>query len=109
MEVMQGIKNSSMLQEFLESTEKLQEDVSDDIVDLIEEENTIVGDKILHSKFAYMVIKHKYYDKLNSGFERYNERVKKQINHIKKLEDKIISFKSNTDTIIQNCMRGLLS
>ena len=72
MEVMKGIKNSIMLQEFLESAEKLQEDVSDDLIDMIEEENNIVSDKILQSKFAYMVIKHRYYDRVNEGFEKFN-------------------------------------
>ena len=109
MEVMQGIKQSAMLQEFLESAEKISEDVSDDIVDMIEEENTIVGDKILHSKFAYMVIKHKYYDRVNKGFERFNERVRNEIIRIKELEAKIVQFKPNTDNIIQKHMRDLLS
>ena len=83
MDVMQGIKNSDILQEFLESSERLQEDFSDDIIDLVEEENNIVGEKILHSKFAYMVIKHKYYDRVNDGFERFNDRVKNEILRIK--------------------------
>ena len=109
MEVMKGIKNSIMLQEFLESAEKLQEDVSDDLIDMIEEENNIVGDKILQSKFAYMVIKHRYYDRVNEGFEKFNQRLKNEIIRIKQLEDRIVKFKPNTDTIIQKHLRDLLS
>ena len=57
--------------------------MSDELVDMIEEENNIVGDKILHSKFAYMVIKHRYYNRVNDGFEKYNERMKNEILRIK--------------------------
>ena len=98
-----------MLQEFLESTERLQDDVSDELIDLIEEENGIVSDKILQSKFAYMVLKHNRYDKINDGFEVYNERLKNEIIRIKQLENKIVAFKPNTDLIIGKCMRELLS
>ena len=98
-----------MLQEFLECSERLQEDMSDDLVDLIEDENNTVGDKILHSKFAYMVIRHKYYDRVNQGFEKYNKRMKEEIIRIKELENKIVTFKPNADSLIQKELRDLLS
>ena len=46
MEVMQGIKQSKTLQAFLERSEALQESVNDDIVDMIEEENSLVTEKV---------------------------------------------------------------
>ena len=46
MEVMSGIKGSQTLQDFLDSSEALSEEVNDDIVDMIEEENGLVNEKI---------------------------------------------------------------
>ena len=62
---MKHIKKSSNLQAFLEKTDSLQESVNSDIVEMIEEENNLVSEKVSQSKFAYLVIKHRYYDKLN--------------------------------------------
>ena len=45
-EVMDSIKRSETLQQFLESSEKLQEEVSDNLIDYIEEEHCTVSDKI---------------------------------------------------------------
>lgn len=43
---MNSIKNSNNLQQFLESAEKLQDEVNDNLIDFIEEENSLVTQKI---------------------------------------------------------------
>lgn len=43
---MNAIKKSNTLQQFLESAERLQDEVNDNLVDFIEEENSLVTDKI---------------------------------------------------------------
>lgn len=58
MDVMQSVKKSKTLHDFLDSSEALSEEVNDDIIDMIEEENSLVNEKISQSKFAYLVIKH---------------------------------------------------
>ena len=46
---------------------------------MIEEENNLVSEKVSQSKFAYLVIKHRYYDKLNQEFEALNSETKAEI------------------------------
>ena len=58
MDVMQSVKKSKTLHDFLDSSEALSEEVNDDIIDMIEGENSLVNEKISQSKFAYLVIKH---------------------------------------------------
>ena len=58
MDVMQSVKKSKTLHDFLDSSEALSEEINDDIIDMIEEENSLVNEKISQSKFAYLVIKH---------------------------------------------------
>ena len=55
---MQSVKKSKTLHDFLDSSEALSEEINDDIIDMIEEENSLVNEKISQSKFAYLVIKH---------------------------------------------------
>ena len=43
---MNSIKKSETLQQFLESSEKLQDEVNDNLIDYIEEEHCHVTDKI---------------------------------------------------------------
>lgn len=50
---------------------------------MIEEESSLVSEKVSQSKFAYLVIKHRYYDKLNSEFEALNRETMMEIQRIK--------------------------
>ena len=76
---MNAIKKSDTLQVFLESAERLQDEVNDNLVDFIEEENALVSDKICQSKFGYLVMKHNYYREVNEKFAVFNEMTKKEI------------------------------
>jgi hypothetical protein len=67
MEVMMSIKHSSGLQNFLSSAEKLTERLNDEVIDLIEDENQKMEEKVENNKFAYLVMRHKFYDKLDQG------------------------------------------
>lgn len=51
------------------------------------------------SKFAYLVIKHRYYDKLNSEFEALNRETKAEIRNIRVLEDSILDIKQDDSTV----------
>ena len=94
---MTGVKQSKTLQTFLERSEALQESINDDIIDMIEEENSLVTEKVCQSKFAYLVIKHRYYDKLNDEFERLNKETKNEISSIRMMESKIINLKGEIE------------
>ena len=76
---MKLIKQSNNLKEFLEKSESLQDSVNDEIIEMIEEENNLVSEKVSQSKFAYLVIKHRYYDKLNAEFEALNRETMAEI------------------------------
>ena len=93
-EVMDSIKQSATLQQFLESAERLQDEVSDNLVDFIEEENQLVTDKICQSKFGYLVMKHNYYAQVNEKFAVFNEMTLKEVRKVKDLENRIIKFKA---------------
>ena len=75
---------------------------------MIEEENTLVNEKISQSKFAYLVIKHQYYTNLNKGFELFNKRAKAEILRIKAMESKIISFKFDRNDIVQKFLTEMV-
>ena len=107
-EVMSQIKNSDTLQKFLETSENLLEDVNEDMIGYIEQENQTISDKICQSRFAYLVIKHKHYQKLNQRFESLNDRTRDQIQEIKDLESRIIEFKNDQDEIITSSFRDLI-
>jgi len=47
--------------------------VNDEVNDMVEEEGNLVFDKIQQNKFAFLVIKGNYYDKLNGAMEKMNE------------------------------------
>ena len=68
-----------MLQQFLESAEELQDEVNDNLVDFIEEENSLVTDKIQQSKFGYLVMKHNYYNEVYQKFTVFNQNTRKEI------------------------------
>ena len=108
MDVMQSVKKSKVLHDFLDSSEALSEEINDDIIDMIEEENSLVNEKISQSKFAYLVIKHQYYGNLNSGFEQFNRQAKAEIKRIKALESKIISFKMNRDNTVKKFLTEMI-
>jgi len=72
MEVMQSIKGSSALKQFLATSEQLSEEINDDLLDIIEEERSVVEEKVESNKYAYLVLKHSYYDRLDSGFQKLN-------------------------------------
>ena len=80
---MTSIKKSGVLQQFLESAEKLQEEVNDNLVDYIEDENALVSDKICQSKFGYLVMKHNYYREVNEKFAIFNEMTRKEVMKVK--------------------------
>lgn len=65
---MKSIGKSENLNEFLEKAESLQNEVNDNLIDYIEEEHINVTEKIQQSKFAYLVMKHNYYRKVNDKF-----------------------------------------
>ena len=106
-EVMNSIKNSNNLQQFLESAEKLQDEVNDNLIDFIEEENSLVTQKICQSKFGYLVMKHNYYREVNEKFAVFNEMTKKEVKKVKELEDRIIEFNAD-EAIITSSFNDML-
>lgn len=66
MEVMQSIKGSEALQKFLQSAENLAEEVNDELLEMIDGEHSLIENKVSTSKFAYLVIKHTHYNKLDT-------------------------------------------
>lgn len=105
---MNAIKKSDTLQQFLESAERLQDEVNDNLVDFIEEENSLVTDKICQSKFGYLVMKHNYYREVNEKFAVFNEMTKAEVQKVKDLEDRIVEFKAEESSIAKN-MREVLA
>lgn len=58
MGVMSSIKHSVNLESYLSMAENIAQDISPEIVKIIEAENDLLEDKISTSKFAYVVLKH---------------------------------------------------
>ena len=76
---MDSIKKSETLQAFLESSERLQEEVNDNLIEYVEDEHCQVSEKIQQSKFAYLVMKHNYYRKVNDKFTSFNEWARTEV------------------------------
>ena len=54
------------------------------------------------------MIKHQYYNHLNNGFEIFNKRAKAEIERIKAMEGKIISFKQGRDGISEQFLNEMV-
>lgn len=106
---MDSIKKSETLQAFLESSERLQEEVNDNLIEYVEEEHCQVSEKIQQSKFAYLVMKHNYYRKVNDKFTSFNEWARTEVQKVKELEQRIIEFKTAQEAIITKSFRDMLS
>lgn len=63
------------------------------MIECIEDENTLVTEKISQSKFAYFVFKLNYYRKLNMTMTSLIQNKKLEVQKVKDLESRIIEFK----------------
>ncbi len=73
MDVMQKIKESASLQEYFKITEKLAMEVSDEMIEMIDEEKHTLDEKVEEGKYAYMILKHQYYTNLHKSFSSFNK------------------------------------
>jgi len=62
------------------------------MVDMVEEEKSILDDKLLCNKFAFIILKHQYYNSLETGFANFNKNTKEAILKTRELEKHIISM-----------------
>lgn len=72
MEVMEEIKRSNNLTKYLKVTELLSEYFSPEIEEELEEEKCRIDEKITTQKYAYIVIKGKYYETFLDGLKQFN-------------------------------------
>jgi hypothetical protein len=75
--------------------ESIAEELSPEMVQMLEAENDLLEEKISTSKFAYVVLKHQYYDELNSRFSSLNQNAKREIAKIRDLEQHIYTLRKD--------------
>jgi hypothetical protein len=75
--------------------ESIAEELSPEMVQMLETENDLLEEKISTSKFAYVVLKHQYYDDLNSRFSSLNQNAKREIAKIRDLEHHIYTLRKD--------------
>ena len=63
-------------------SERLSDEVNDELVEMIEDESNLIETKVNSNKFAYLVIKHAYYNRLDGGFQKMNQQVLNEIEKI---------------------------
>jgi uncharacterized tellurite resistance protein B-like protein len=69
-ELMSSIKHSDELRKFLESAEKLTSSIDDDVIDFIEDENQKMNESVDESKFASLIVRHKFYEKFDHCIQK---------------------------------------
>lgn len=69
------------------------------MIQMIDEEKEILDDKISHGKYAYMLLKHKYYTNLSENWTKFNKNTKDQIKRTRELEKHIISMDTDIGKI----------
>lgn len=62
------------------------------MIEMIEEEKEILDEKIQHGRFAYLLLKHKYYTNLEENFAQFNKNTKEQILRTRELEKHIVTM-----------------
>ena len=97
------------MNEYLLSHDSLKNEVSAEFVKLVEQENSLISEKVNAGKFAYLVIKHKHYLAVNEGFARFNSEVREKIRRIKDLESRIVSLKEEASQSIERHIYNMLT
>ena len=72
MEVVEEIKRSNNLTKYLKVTELLSDYFSPEIEEELAEEKCRIDEKITTQKYAYIVIKGKYYETFLDGLKQFN-------------------------------------
>jgi ribosomal protein S17E len=97
MEVMNSIKHSQGLQTYLQSAESLTGCLNDDIIDFVEDENQNLEEKVHGDKYAYMVVRHKFYNELDRSITKMVADSDAEIARIHSLESRIFSINAKVD------------
>lgn len=92
---MNRIKDSDCLQSYLRVAEQLQQEIGPEMVDMIEEEKSVLDSKIGQSRFAYLLLKHKYYKSMDESFSKFNKNTEETILKTRELEKDILSIDSD--------------
>ncbi len=92
----------------MELSEKLADEVNDELVEMIEDENNLIETKVNTNKFAYLVIKHAYYNRLDGGFQKMNQQVLDEIDKIQTLEKRILNISAEEPEMTKETMREII-
>ena len=104
---MQNIKHSENLQAYLSSADRLQAEISPDMVQMIEEENETMESKVSEQRFAYLVLKNQYYNDLDAGMKKMNSNAKSEIYKIRDYEQHIYTLRHD-DNEIKDALRKII-
>ena len=100
MEVMSKIKGSKNLQSYLAITEDLASQISPDMLDMVEDEKTLLDEKLSQSKFAFIILKNKYYENIDQQFKKFNQNARQNVKKVKELEKDIIAMSSESEALL---------
>lgn len=82
---MKKIKDSDTLKSLADIIQQLNEDYDDSLYELVEEEKRTLDDKIDKSKYAFLVLKSKYYKLLTEAMRDVNKSFSRGINESKQI------------------------
>lgn len=105
MEVMSKIKASKNLHSYLEITEQLASEVSQEMVEMVEDEKSKLDEKLSQNKFAYMILKNKHYDNLDLKFKKFNQDTRQNVAKVRELEQHIVAMATEKESALLKALQ----
>ena len=108
-EVMASIKYSSQLKSFLSSSEALTAAINDDVLDFIEDESQKLNEQVDENQFAGMILRHKFYTRLDKAIQKMMSEVYAEIAKIQSQEQLIFKIDRKKDQEFARRIREMVS
>lgn len=94
-ETLSKIKHSKRLQAYLHQSDCITQEITPDVIDVIDDEVNHLDTKLDAQKYAYVIFREPYYKKLEDEMKLMNDRAKRQIDSIRELEQGIMNMTWN--------------
>lgn len=59
---------------------------------MVDDEKSILDEKLSQNKFAYIILKNKYYENLDTKFAKFNRETEQNVRKVRELEKGIIAM-----------------
>jgi len=94
-DTMQKIKHSKKLQLYLAEADSLGREITPDMIDVVNEEVQTLDQKLAAQKYAYIIYRENFYDKLDDELATLNADAQARLIQLKELQSSIMKIQWN--------------